>query len=658
MTEPAAVVEADPPEAPAQASRPRRERLSDRAAWIVLAAVPAALVAAVFFVRIPQFWADGATYHSMARSLAEDGDLEYEARDVFRVRREFPSGPQGIFLKRASGGWAFDPAGGFPWLKHVPKERPRVYFAKAFLYPAVAAPFVLALGTRGLLVVNALALAVALFAAYAEVRRRASPAGALAVAAVLLLATVTPIYLTWLTPELFNLGLIAGGLWAWRAGRPLLSAALLGAAVYSKPYNLFLAIPLGVEPLLERGRGFGRGLLESARRGVVLALTAAALFSMNRAITGEFNYQGGERKTFYGYFPEEMTPEGRKVTFGNSGQWMTTDALGPLVEGRDEALASRRTGPLRAPGEIRASFLRNLWYFWIGRFGGVLAYYFPALMALALFALAGPRDRAGWLALAALAVSYVFYITMIPDNWYGGGGTVGNRYFLNLLPLVFLLAPRGREWLVAVPGLFAGLLFLFPVWRHPVQHSLRAGDHAIRGPFRLLPAELTMLNDLSVFTEPWRKKRPYGDTEGDPHKGWPADPKSYYLYFLDDGAYGQEAVGEELGFWLRGEDRAEVVLRALEPVRRMKIAVTGGPAGDEVTVGVGGAHARLTVRPGERGETVLATGPGFPYYDTFLHVLKLDSRRAGLDPDDPQRTLGSFVTIALEVDKRTGSNKQ
>jgi hypothetical protein len=624
----------------------------DRVAHAALGVVAALLLAGVLSVRIPEFWADGATYHAMAWSLAEDGDLEYEARDVYRVRREFPSGPQGIFLKRAHGGWAFDPAGGFPWLKHVPEDKRRVYFAKAFIYPAVAAPLVKLLGTPGLLVLNALALAVALFAGYAEVRRRTSPARALAVTAALLLATVTPIYLTWLTPEIFNLGLIAGGLWAWRAGRPLLSAVLLGAAVYSKPYNLFLALPLGVEPLLSRERGLGRGLLESVRRGLVLALAVGALFGLNRAITGEFNYQGGERKTFYGHFPEEMTPDGRKVTFGNSGQWMTTDALGPLVEGRDEALHSRRTGPLRAPGEIRASFFRNLVYFWIGRFGGAFAYFFPAVLALALFALVGPRDRAGWLALAALAVSYLFYIVMIPDNWYGGGGTVGNRYFLNLLPLAFFLVPRGREVAVAIPGLLAGVLFLGPVWLHPLRHSLRPGDHAVRGPLRVLPAELTMLNDLSVFTEPWRKKRPYGDTEGDAHKGWPADPKAYYLYFMDAGAYGQEAVGADLGFWLKGRDRAEVVLRALEPVRRMNVSLTAGPAGDDVTVAVGESAARAVLGPGEVRRLVLEPGVGFAYYDSFLYVMKLNSRRAGLDPDAPHRTLGSFVAIGLEVDKR------
>jgi hypothetical protein len=627
--------------------------VNDRAARLALAVVCAALVASVFAIRVPQFWADGATYHAMAWSLAEDGDLEYQARDVFRVRRELPTGPQGIFLKRASGGYTFD-GSSFPWLARVPAEAPRVYFAKANIYPLVAAPFVRLLGSVGLLVVNALALVVALWAGYHELRRRAAPLPALAAALVMLLATVTPLYLGWYTPELFNLGLIAGGLWAWRARRPLLAAFLIGLAVYSKPYNLWLALPLGVEPLLARERGWARGLLESVRRGAVLAATVIAFFGLNKAITGELNYQGGERKTFYGYFPDELTPDGKKVTFGNSGQWMTTDQLGPLVEGRDEA--TRRTGPARAAGEIRASFVRNLGYFWVGRFGGVLAYYFPALAALLLFLALGPRERAGWLAVAALGVSYLFYLRMIPDNWYGGGGAVGNRYFLNLLPLAFVFLPRGREWLVAAAGLLAGLVFLAPILRHPVQRSLNAGDHALRGPLLALPAELTMLNDLAVFTDLARKKQPYGDTEGDAHKGWPADPKSYYLYFFDAGAYGREARGGEEGFWLRGAGAAEVLVRALEPVRAMTLTVTGGPAGDDVSVSCGGTTVRTQVKPGESRVLTLEPAQGFVYYDTFLYDLHLRSRRSAPDPAQPSRTLGSFVKITLEVNRRPRPN--
>ena len=104
---------------------------------------------------------------------------------------------------------------------------------------------------------------------------------------------------------------------------------------------------------------------------------------------------------------------------------------------------------------LAVSFVRNLYYFWVGRFGGALAYFLPAVVALAVFLARGPRSVTGWLALAALVVSWLFYIRIIPDNWYGGGGTVGNRYF-EPAPL-FVLMPRakGGSSVPAFPRLWA-----------------------------------------------------------------------------------------------------------------------------------------------------------------------------------------------------------
>lgn len=610
--------------------------MSDRAARIVLGAIIVLMAAAAASVRIPYFWSDGATYHGMAWSLAEDGDLQYEARDVFRTRREFPTGPQGIFLKRASGGWELTPE--FPWLGRVPRAEPRIYYAKAFAYPVAVVPFVKLFGTRGLLLANAAFLGLAMAFSYAELRRRTAPARALGVTLALFLGTVTPLYLFWPQPEVFNVALITTGLVAWRWNRPLLAAVLLGIATYSKPYNLWLALPLGIEPLLVSRPHLRRGLIESVRRGAVLGGTVIALFGLNRIVTGEMNYQGGERKTFYGTFPLEA----HGVTFGNSGQWMTTDQLGPLVEGRDES--TRRTGPARPASEYREAFLRNLGYFWVGRFGGALPYFAPAVLAVLAFLVLGPRDRAGWLALTAMAVSWLFYIQMIPDNWYGGGGTVGNRYFLNLLPLALFLVPRGREWLVAGAGMVVSAVLLLPVWLAPLPHSLRPGDHAVRRPFRVFPPELTMLNDLSLFTEPWRKKQPYGDTEGDAHRNWPADPKSYYLYFLDNGTKGRVSRDGVEGFAIEPGARAEIVLRSLEPVRQMSVQLQAEGAGGAVNVRIGGQTKTVELPPGGSGSATFEPGSGFQHYDSFLH-------RALFDSNAPGRV---FVRIALEVNRRAG----
>ncbi len=634
--------------------------MSDRVARAVLGLLVLALAAAVWTVRLPQFWGDGSTYYSMAWSLAEDGDLRYEARDLLRVQREMGIGPEGLFLKRTRGGLTFDRSEGFPWVHRVraPENAQPLYFAKALVYPLAAAPFVKLFGTRGLFLCNVAFLGLALWLGYEELRRRAGPGWALGLVVALFLATVAPLYLLWPAPEVFNLGVIAAGLVLWRRGHPLAAAVLLGVAVYSKPYNLWLAIPLGVAPLLgwaEREdrpapNGFGRRLLESIKRGAVVAATSVGFFALNAAVTGEVNYQGGERKTFYGDFPFERKGM-RDVTFGNSGIWMSTNQAGPSVEGQDPANPGLGAEPPRSGRELRASFLRSLWTFWIGRFGGAAPYFLPFVVALACFLLPGDRDRFGWLAVAALVVSYLFYLKMIPDNWYGGSGTVGNRYFLNLVPLALFLVPRGREaWVVA--GGLAGLVFTAPMLGAPLTHSLRPGHHALARTFRALPAELEMLNDLAVFAERWRWKKPVGDTEGDPHKHWPADPKAYYLYFPDDGTYGREVLGESTGFWVRGGASAEVFLRALEPVTSMRVRATGGPAGDVLTVRSGGSSADLTLGSAGTAEATLVPPAPFVYKDSFVYVLRLRSRRAAPEPGGSGRSLGSFVRVDLEVAKR------
>jgi hypothetical protein len=614
-------------------------------------------VAATLAVDLPrasrgEFWGDAATYHAMAWSLARDLDLRFEARDLERIRREYPGGPQGLFLKRASGGLTVEPGTGFPWVRRVRPDEGRLYYAKAFVHPLLAAPLVAVLGTRGLLLSNGLLLAGALFLSAAILRRRGlSPWSAAVVAAALCLLTVVPVYLVWGTPEILGFALITAALAAWAFGRPLLAAALFGVAGYMKPPNVLMALPLGVAPLLPAaggtllGPGLARRAAESVRRGLVLVGVAGLLYGLNAAATGEWNYQGGERKTFYGRFPFDE----RGSTFDDSGTWMTTNQVGPLVAGRDEERVTAQTGPARDPAELRESFAWNVAYFWVGRFGGVLAYFLPALVAALLFLVRGPRDRDGWLAFAAIGASAVAYIHVIPDNWYGGGGTLGNRYFLNLLPGFLFLVPPSGALLVVGAGLAGAVVFLAPLLLSPIHHSRRPGDHATARAFRLLPAELTMLNDLSVFTEPWRKKRPFGFV-GDALR--PADEDAYFLYFLDDGTWGREEWAGRAGFWLRGGGRAEVVLRAfdLAPVDRVVLRVVGGPLGDTVTARLGGRSARVSVGPGESREIELPAGRGLRYYDTYLHTLRLSSRRGA--PLSDGRVVGAFVEVRLVMGPR------
>jgi hypothetical protein len=580
--------------------------MSDRTARIVLGVLVGLAVIPALATDLPlasdgKFWSDAATYRAMAESLARDLDLDFEAEDLARVKSVYPGGPQGVFLKRVPDG----------------SGESRLVYGKALLYPLIGAPFVRLFGPdRGLLLLNAVALGLALGFGYAE-RRRVAPAGAAlaAVLAVFVLGAV-PVYLLWLTPEILNLGLLTAGLIAWRRGRTTLSAVLVGMAAYSKPTNALLALPLVLEAVLAKGP-WGRRVGEASRRGVLVVAVMAAGFGATWLATGEPNYQGGERKTFYDRYPFDPG-----VTFDSAGVWMTTDHLGPLVAGRDDEKHTARVAPPRPPRELQRSFLLNLGYFWIGRFGGALVY-FPGVV-----------------------------LALIPDNWYGGAGTIGNRYFVNLVPLGLVFLPRRRgPWVALGAAGLTGLL-LVPVLASPVHHSRFPGTHATRPAFRHLPAELTMLGDLSVFTDVWRKRRPYNAPGGDPARRPAGSPPSYFLWFLDDGTFGQETSFEEEGFWLRGGGDAEVVLQALAPPRAIRLVITAGPGGDIVTVRLGRERHRL-VMPALRTREIVLEEPKSPlgYYGTHLYRLQFGSRYGGGATRDA-RNLGSFVRIVL-VEKST-----
>ena len=120
------------------------------------------------------FKGDEATYYSLTRSLARDFDFTYQRQDLVRVWEEFP-GPEGIFLKRGSR-VDFERSSSFPFVRMIRTEDPargRLYFAKSYIYPLFAAPFVLVFGTNGFLIFHALLLAACYGAAYSSSRRAA-----------------------------------------------------------------------------------------------------------------------------------------------------------------------------------------------------------------------------------------------------------------------------------------------------------------------------------------------------------------------------------------------------------------------------------------------------------------------------------------------------
>jgi hypothetical protein len=630
---------------------------------ISTATILIALLAFALSVDYPRaalgFKGDEANYYSLTHSIVRDWDFAYQRRDLIRVWEEFPSGPEGIFLKKGSDIHGIQRVPSFPFValdKSPDRSEVRYFYGKSFIYPLFAAPFVAVFGTNGFLVFHALLMALNFALAQRFLAARGSPPGLAALfAGVFLFASVVPIYFVWLAPELFNFSLVLYAFvlttskWINRsasgeavqlqapsrfdrflrsARSDYVAAVLLGVATFSKPTHVLLVLPFAALLLVRRE------LSRLVVAGALFTIVVAGLFAWNAAITGELNYQGGYRKSFQSAtgYPFANTVE----TFDNIGQTTATNAV-PL-----DILLHRDTATV---------LLWNLFYFVFGRYSGLLPYFFPGVLAIGLF-LASRRDREAWqwIIAAGLAFSVVVLIAYMPYTYSGGGGPIGNRYFLSFYPLFLFLMPTVRTVRPVLVALAIGALFTAKLVLNPFYTSFNPSEHAKAGPLRMLPIELTLLNDLPVGADADRARRSLG--------GIPP----VAAYFVDAGSY----LPEGDSFWVRGRSRADVVLRAPataseggQPtslrISRLALEITNGPVRNRVVLAAGLRRVTLDLAPGEVRAVDFKPGGGVPYkpaqYPTNYVYTFSASTSAGFVPflqeadSTDSRYLGALVKV-------------
>ena len=551
------------------------------------------------------FQGDEATYYSLGHSLARDLDFTFERRDLVRVWDEFP-GPEGIFLKQGKT-VNLQRTGTFPYLRLVrtPDPRPdRLYYGKSYIYPLLPRRSSALFGTNGFLVLHAVLMTLDILAAYTFLRaRRSSPGTALAYAVVFFGASIVPVYFVSLSPELLNVSLVlyafclwslketaaegaAGGGWLHGSRADYLAAALLGVATFSKPSHALLLFPLVFVP------GRRREWRRAAMVAGVFALTAGGLFAGNAAITGELNYQGGYRKSFYSHTGFPFANE--RERFDNIGIGLATDTV------RVDIIATSQAPRV---------FLHNLLYFAAGRYSGLLPYFFPGVLSILLF-LARPRERREWqwvVGATAFGAAAGLLLYM-PYTYSGAGGSIGNRYFMSFYPLFLFLTPPLSSARAPLAAILGGGLFTAKMVLTPFHTAFFPSDHARSGPLRVLPVERTLVNDLMVTGEERRARMALGGVP-------PAA-----AYFLDANAFDPEGAA----FWVKGRARADIVLRApagaspggsTAPLRivALDVDVLNGGAPNTVTISTGGDRTVLQMEAGAARTVRLEPGYGVPY---------------------------------------------
>ncbi len=572
------------------------------------------------------FKADEATYVLQTFSLIDDFNLKYESRDLLRFNRLYNDGntgrivgPDGIFLKKSPKSTATS-----------------LDFAKAFAYPLVAAPFAWLGGLGGMFMLNVLLLVICAWLGAEFATARIGNVWGWAIGFLFIAASSIPVWALYLMPEVFNFSLIfiAYFLWLYKEVRPkgtprpddfldsvwsdVVAAALIGVATYSKISHAGLFAPLVLHWLWKR----------SPRRaaivtGVFVALVVA-WFSLNIAVTGEWNYQGANRKTFYGHYPfdaagntfESAANSGEKATGG-------AKALSPDILFPGQPFFWTLTST-------------NARYFLWGRDSGLIPYFFPGALIIAVW-LARIRKAEFWqvCTFGAFVATALMLIVITPYTWNGAGGPVGNRYIVSAIPLLLFLLPVSTGPWTAIASGLGGIAFLWPVFAHPFLSVKQPWLHPATVPLRFLPVERTLADDIPARLHPERGRIEFGN------------PRNALLYIMDGNTYNGEPRGTEWGFWIAGDASTEIIVRTGFKPSFVRIKAESAIA-NTFTASWGGETCKLDLRPGEPQTCELKAGDGVWKRDAYLYSLKM-SATAGFvpsiahPPSTDTRNLGVFV---------------
>ncbi len=533
---------------------------------------------------------DEPAYYLAALSLAHDGDLRFSPGEAERLFDEFPYMSVKNLILMTNDGWR------------------NVYYGKPYIYSLFAAPFAGLFGANGMVSFNMLLLMAMIGMGASYLRRFNSDAVAVGFSAGYFIFSSTFAYVFWMHPELFNMACVTaslylafrpaaraaealGGRWRWLCGeaaRPVWSAACLAPAVYNKPMLALMAVaPLWIFLRRQSWRGVVRFCAGALLAGGLVA-------GISLALTGKASaYLGVQRRGWSvsgsDFMPPEMPLEA-PAQVSEAGSWWWILAA-----------------PTAEPGEI----LENVRYFLVGRHTGLFVYMPFALLSLLLFLLHRRRSGDRWLLLASLAGVALVFLLWIPFNWHGGGGFVGNRYYVNVYPgFLFLVARVAPVWLTglgyAAGGLLTGVLVFTPLGVPVNRPTLQA--HVRHKPFALFPYEFSLREKIPGY-------------HGAAQMG---------LWFW--GRADQfEAQGEEM--WFHGNTRVPIWIFSYEPLTEAVFWVRSPVPGNTVRLRVAGDDKVLEFgsEPSAQTAVLRPSGPSRVRHEdgkqVYVYDFEVDSER-------------------------------
>jgi hypothetical protein len=254
------------------------------------------------------------------------------------------------------------------------------------------------------------------------------------------------------------------------------------------------------------------------------------------------------------------------------------------------------------------------------------------------------KDAALWqwfVFLAAVGIAAILLV-LAPYSWSGGGGPVGNRYYLSIYPVWIFLLPAGARLWHSLLATTVGLVAVGPAVMTPLASSREPWTIGDRWPLRLMRAELAVLDDSPVRLSLSRGRIPYHIEE------------FVYLYYLDAHSYSPEPAGgvpgaPTDGFWIAGGTSARIVVRSGQrALTRLELTVSSRLP-NRFAVDINGAGTSVPLAPEQRAVLQLTPTASFHHPERGYYYVVTMTTADGFVPSEREaastdaRNLGVFV---------------
>ena len=422
-------------------------------------------------------FSDQSAHLMASMSIWHDLDLRYSLRDLERFNSLLPEahGPRGMFLKRNEDG--------------------ELFYAKPFLYAALAAPFYGIFGTSGFIILNFMAIIIIATLTFNATKKIYGPGNSHILAMAFIFLSPFIAWVPIMHPDIIIALLLFTGGYLLLAGNKtntvILGGFVLGLAVYEKPTFAVIV------PFL---------LLAASQLNWKARLSLLASMLIGWSLPTLVNVmQDGNILAYQGL------------------RFYVENAPFPLEDGWIESTKGSTNHVFNLPQLITA-LLGNLMLLpqkifdsLIGRQTGILLY-FP-IAAFFLMTSMFIRTKATIFVLSGLFAYLVLNWLSFPTNGFGGAGSYGPRYLMQALPLTALalitcvknpLSPRipKSNIISAIAILFIIVSVIFQNKVLPPSEEL-VRDPAIylrSNPAKIFPLEQSLLPSIPMYVSWFSEK--------------------------------------------------------------------------------------------------------------------------------------------------------